>query len=50
MMMEAGIDWRNTSRQYSRAVFNTLSHRMFKVGSIQQRADIRVSISEAVSL
>jgi len=30
LMMKAGVDWRNASRQYSRAVFNTLSHKMFK--------------------
>jgi calcium-dependent protein kinase len=29
-MMKGGMDWRNTSRQYSRAVYNTLSRKMFK--------------------
>lgn len=35
MMMKAGTDWRNGSRQYSRAVFNTLSLKMFKDGSLK---------------
>lgn len=30
LMMKAGMDWRNTSRQYSRVVYNTLSRKMFK--------------------
>ncbi|KAL5206061.1 hypothetical protein ABZP36_034270 [Zizania latifolia] len=30
LMMKAGMDWRNASRQYSKAVFNTLSRKMFK--------------------
>ncbi|XP_072965121.1 calcium-dependent protein kinase 29-like [Typha angustifolia] len=30
LMMKAGSDWKNASRQYSRAVFSTLSHRLFK--------------------
>ncbi|OAY71788.1 Calcium-dependent protein kinase 7 [Ananas comosus] len=34
-MMKAGTDWRNGSRQYSRAVFNTLSLKMFKDGSLK---------------
>jgi calcium-dependent protein kinase len=29
-MMKGGMDWRNTSRQYSRAVYNKLSRKMFK--------------------
>jgi calcium-dependent protein kinase len=29
-MMKGGMDWTNTSRQYSRAVYNTLSRKMFK--------------------
>ncbi|XP_029122402.1 calcium-dependent protein kinase 29 [Elaeis guineensis] len=36
MMMKAGTDWRNASRQYSRAVFNTLSLKMFKDGSLKK--------------
>jgi calcium-dependent protein kinase len=35
LMMKAGVDWRNTSRQYSRAVFNTLSRKMFKDVSLK---------------
>uniref|UniRef100_A0ACD5XNH0 Uncharacterized protein n=1 Tax=Avena sativa TaxID=4498 RepID=A0ACD5XNH0_AVESA len=35
LMMKAGVDWRNTSRQYSRAVFNTLSRKMFKDVSVK---------------
>ncbi|WOL00401.1 calcium-dependent protein kinase 29-like [Canna indica] len=35
MMMKAGTDWRNSSRQYSRAMYNTLSHKMFKDGSLK---------------
>ena len=34
-MMKAGVDWRNTSRQYSRAIFNTLSRKMFKDASLK---------------
>lgn len=34
-MMKAGVDWRNASRQYSRAVFNTLSRKMFKDVSLK---------------
>nr|ACR37029.1 unknown [Zea mays] len=34
-MMKAGVDWRNTSRQYSRAVYNTLSRKMFKDASLK---------------
>jgi calcium-dependent protein kinase len=34
-MMKAGVDWRNTSRQFSRAVFNTLSRKMFKDVSLK---------------
>jgi len=34
-MMKAGVDWRNTSRQYSRAVYNTLSRKMFKDVSLK---------------
>ncbi|KAK3136374.1 hypothetical protein QOZ80_5BG0433000 [Eleusine coracana subsp. coracana] len=30
LMMKGGMDWRNTSRQYSRAVYNTLSRKIFK--------------------
>ncbi|XP_020093681.1 calcium-dependent protein kinase 29-like [Ananas comosus] len=33
LMMKAGSDWRNASRQYSRAVLNTLSRKLFKDGS-----------------
>ena len=29
------MDWRNTSRQYSRAVYNTLSRKMFKDVSLK---------------
>ncbi|CAL9749810.1 unnamed protein product [Musa acuminata subsp. burmannicoides] len=36
MMMKAGTDWRNGSRQYSRAMFNSLSHKMFKDGSLKE--------------
>ncbi|KAF8657998.1 hypothetical protein HU200_059458 [Digitaria exilis] len=35
LMMKAGMDWRNTSRQYSRAVYNTLSRKMFKDVSLK---------------
>jgi len=35
LMMRAGMDWRNTSRQYSRAVYNTLSRKMFKDVSLK---------------
>ncbi|KQJ91801.1 calcium-dependent protein kinase 29 [Brachypodium distachyon] len=35
LMMKAGVDWRNASRQYSRAVFNTLSRKMFKETSLK---------------
>ncbi|XP_066355766.1 calcium-dependent protein kinase 29-like [Miscanthus floridulus] len=35
LMMKAGVDWRNTSRQYSRAVYNTLSRKMFKDVSLK---------------
>ncbi|ONK56846.1 uncharacterized protein A4U43_C10F13710 [Asparagus officinalis] len=36
MMMEAGMDWRNTSRQHSRAAYNTLSQRMFRIESFDE--------------
>lgn len=35
LMMKGGMDWRNTSRQYSRAVYNTLSRKMFKDVSLK---------------
>ncbi|KAL6642410.1 hypothetical protein ACP70R_020591 [Stipagrostis hirtigluma subsp. patula] len=35
LMMSAGMDWRNASRQYSRAVYNTLSRKMFKDVSLK---------------
>ncbi|TKW25096.1 hypothetical protein SEVIR_3G094400v4 [Setaria viridis] len=35
LMMKAGMDWRNTSRQYSREVYNTLSRKMFKDVSLK---------------
>lgn len=35
LMMKAGMDWRNTSRQYSRAVYNTLSRKIFKDVSLK---------------
>lgn len=38
-MMKAGVDWRNTSRQYSRAVYNTLSRKMFKDVSLKLDAN-----------
>jgi len=40
LMMRAGMDWRNTSRQYSRAVYNTLSRKMFK--DVSLKLDITV--------
>ncbi|ONM32560.1 Calcium-dependent protein kinase 24 [Zea mays] len=39
LMMKAGMDWRNTSRQYSRAVYNTLSRKMFKDVSLKLDAN-----------
>jgi calcium-dependent protein kinase len=33
--MSAGMDWRNASRQYSRAVYNTLSRKIFKEVSLK---------------
>lgn len=30
LMMKGGMDWRKTSRQYTRAVYNTLSRKMFE--------------------
>lgn len=35
LMMKGGMDWRNTSRQYSRAVYNNLSRKMFKDVSLK---------------
>uniref|UniRef100_A0A0E0BQM0 non-specific serine/threonine protein kinase n=1 Tax=Oryza glumipatula TaxID=40148 RepID=A0A0E0BQM0_9ORYZ len=35
LMMSAGMDWRNASRQYSRAVYNTLSRKIFKEVSLK---------------
>lgn len=38
MMMKSGTDWRNGSRQYSRAIFSTLSKKMFKDASSKRTA------------
>ncbi|PKA64265.1 Calcium-dependent protein kinase 8 [Apostasia shenzhenica] len=32
IMMKAGMDWMNTSRQFSRAIYSTLSHNLFNDG------------------
>ncbi|KAF6162277.1 hypothetical protein GIB67_008406 [Kingdonia uniflora] len=34
-MMKAGTDWKTSSRQYSRAILNTISLRLFKGASLQ---------------
>ncbi|CAN6349245.1 unnamed protein product [Urochloa humidicola] len=47
LMMKAGMDWRNTSRQYSRAVYNTLSRKMFK--DVSLKLDINSSALGAVA-
>ncbi|XP_077227964.1 calcium-dependent protein kinase 20-like [Tasmannia lanceolata] len=36
-MMKAGTDWSKASRQYSRALMNTLSLKLFKDSSVQMR-------------
>jgi calcium-dependent protein kinase len=46
LMMRAGMDWRNTSRQYSRAVYNTLSRKMFK--DVSLKLDINDGGAEAL--
>jgi calcium-dependent protein kinase len=47
LMMKAGMDWRNTSRQYSRAVYNTLSRKMFK--DVSLKLDINTGPLSAVA-
>ncbi|KAG0476690.1 hypothetical protein HPP92_013062 [Vanilla planifolia] len=36
-MMKSGTDWRNASRQYSRAFYNTLSRKLLKEASMQPK-------------
>lgn len=42
-MMKAGTDWRNASRQYSRAFYNTLSRKLLKEASMPPRKVDQVS-------
>jgi hypothetical protein len=39
-MMKSGSDWRNASRQFSRAHFSSLSHKLFK-GSDASLQDVK---------
>ena len=38
-MMKTGMDWKMSSRQYSRALLNALSHKMFKDKSMDVKID-----------
>ncbi|XP_050258275.1 calcium-dependent protein kinase 24 [Quercus robur] len=38
-MMKTGMDWKMSSRQYSRALLNALSHKMFKDKSMDVKVD-----------
>ncbi|CAA7057133.1 unnamed protein product [Microthlaspi erraticum] len=40
-MMKTGTDWRKASRQYSRARFNNLSHKLMQDGSLLSNGDAK---------